>query len=248
MPRRAPSVSDLPTRRSSRGDIDRFITRSRDLAPRSAREPESGAGRPRLLFSIDATASRQPTWDVACDIQARMFMSTRDLGGLAVQLCYYRGYGELRASRWLLDETELLRLMSRVRCEGGLTQIGRLLDHGLREHRARAVRGLVFIGDAVEESVDGLCHKAGECGLRELPLFLFQEGGERRVENCFRGMARLSGGAYARFDRRSPAQLADLLGAVASYAAAGTQGLLRHGAAGGAGARLLLEQLATPER
>ena len=178
-----------------------------------------------------------------------MFLSTRKLGGLAIQLCYYRGYGELRASQWLLDEAALLAQMSRVRCEGGFTQIERLLNHGLRQHQESAIRALVFIGDAVEESVDILCHKAGDCGLHRLPLFMFQEGSDNTVEQCFRTMSRLSGGAYARFDHNSPGQLADLLGAVASYAAAGTQGLLDYnnsndsGLKSGSSGKLLLEQL-----
>ena len=221
---------------ANRGEIDQFINRSRALAnPRG--------GHPRLLFGIDATASRQPTWDRACELQGRMFRATRDLGGLAVQLCYYRGFGELRASRWLEDEASLLQQMNRVRCAGGYTQIERLLNHALREHAASPIRALVLIGDAVEEAVDSLCGKAGECGMLGLTLFMFQEGRDYEVEQCFKTMARVSKGAYARFDHDSPHQLADLLGAVASYAAAGSQGLLEESAAGNSGVPRLLDQL-----
>ena len=221
---------------ANRDEIDQFINRSRALA-------NPGGGHPRLLFGIDATASRQPTWDRACELQGRMFRATRDLGGLAVQLCYYRGFGELRASRWLEDEASLLQQMNQVRCAGGYTQIERLLNHALREHAAAPIRALVFIGDAVEEAVDSLCGKAGECGMLGLTLFMFQEGQDYEVEQCFKSMARVSKGAYARFDHDSPHQLADLLGAVASYAAAGSQGLLEQGAAGNSGVPRLLEQL-----
>ncbi len=229
-------MSDYPTRRASRGEVDQFISRSRQLADTHSR-------RPRLLFAIDATASRQPTWDRACELQNSMFMATRNLGGLAVQLCYYRGHHELRASRWLLDEMALLQQMNRVRCEGGLTQIERLLNHALLEHAQHRVRAVVFIGDAVEESVDRICHKAGECGMRSLPLFMFQEGRDAMVEDCFRRAARLSNGAWARFDHSSPNQLAELLGAVASYAAAGTEGLLEYSEQAGSGGKMLLQQL-----
>jgi hypothetical protein len=229
-------LADYPSRRSKRGEIDKFITQSNKLAIPADK-------RARLLFAIDATASRQPTWNKACELQGRMFMATRELGGLAVQLCYYRGFNELRASKWLVDEAALLRQMSQVRCEGGLTQIERVLNHGLREHGATAVKALVYIGDAVEESVDLLCGKAGECGLQKLPLFMFQEGTDTTVKQCYQTMARLSGGAYAHFDHNSPGQLADLLGAVASYAAAGEQGLLRYSSEQGTSGKLLLEQL-----
>jgi len=169
-----------------------------------------------------------------------MFLSTRDLGGLAVQLCYYRGMSELRASKWLVDEAALLNNMSSVRCAGGLTQIERLLNHALKEHRQQPIKALVFIGDACEENPDKLLAKAGELGLAGLPLFMFQEGHDSKVEATFREMARLSGGAWARFDHSSPASLAELLGAVARYAAAGRKGLLEHGGDSG---KLLLQQL-----
>jgi hypothetical protein len=225
-----------PQRRSSSGEIDKFLTRSQTLARRA----ESGA---RLLFAIDATASRQPTWDRACQLQGEMFMATHQLGGLRVQLAYYRGINELRATEWLVDEHALLRQMSHVRCLGGYTQIERLLNHALKEHSLEPVKALVFIGDACEENPDKLISKAGELGLVGLPLFMFQEGGDPMVEQCFRQMARLSGGAWARFDQGSAQELAALLGAVARYAAAGREGLLEYGADKSSGVKLLLEQL-----
>jgi hypothetical protein len=229
-------LAQPPSRRSKPGEIDKFLNRSKSLAQRAS----SGA---RLIFAIDATASRQPTWDRACQIQGQMFLSTRSLGGLAIQLCYYRGFSELRASKWLLDEGALLRQMSAVRCEGGYTQIERLLNHALKEHGQEPVKALVFIGDAIEENVDALCGKAGHCGIQDLPLFMFQEGRDPSVEHTFRTMARLSGGAYAHFDQNSATELADLLGAVARYAAAGRSGLLEDGAKASAGVKLLLQQL-----
>ena len=229
-------MAQPPSRRSKPGEIDKFLSRSRDLAQRA----QSGA---RLIFAIDATASRQPTWDQACQLQGQMFLSTRNLGGLTVQLCYYRGFNQLRASKWLVDETALLRQMSAVRCEGGYTQIERLLNHGLKEHQQEPVKALVFIGDAIEEKVDRLCGKAGQAGIAGLPLFMFQEGRDPAVEQAFKTMARLSGGAYAHFDQNSATQLAELLGAVACYAAAGRSGLLEYGADAGSGVKLLLQQL-----
>jgi hypothetical protein len=230
-------LAQPPAKRSKPGEIDKFLTRGRQL---SRRDGEHAA---RLIFAIDATASRQPTWDRACKLQGEMFLTTHSLGGLCVQLCYYRGINELRASKWLLDEQALLRQMSAVRCEGGYTQIERMLGHALREHRANPVRALVFIGDANEENPDQLCGRAGECGLQGLPLFMFQEGRDPAVESTFRSMARLSGGAYAHFDHNSPGQLAALLGAVARYAAAGKQALLDYGNSSASGVKLLLDQL-----
>jgi hypothetical protein len=224
-----------PSRRSSSQEVTQFLKKSRAIAQFVERQP-------RLLFAVDATASRQPTWDHASQLQQEMFRASGKVATLSVQLCYYRGFNEFRASRWLTNSAELARLMERVRCEGGHTQIARLLRHAQDEHRKSAVRALVFIGDAVEEGADGLCDLAGQCGILQLPLFLFQEGREGQVEQTFRSMARLSGGAYARFDSSSAGTLAALLGAVASFATGGRAALEEHG---GDSAKLLLKQLKT---
>ncbi len=225
-----------PSRRSSSTEIARFLDKSRTIATVVERQP-------RLLFAVDATASRQPTWDSASHLQQEMFRATEQVAELAVQLCYYRGFHDFYASRWLTDGAALAQLMGGVRCEGGHTQIGRLLRHALAEHGKVKMRAAVFIGDALEESADDLCNLAGQCGMLGLPLFLFQEGFDRAVESCFRDMARLSGGAWARFDAASARTLAELLGAVASYAAGGRAALADCTAEG---ARMLLEQLPDP--
>jgi hypothetical protein len=222
-----------PSRRSSSGDIQRFLQKQQAITTFVERQP-------RLLFAIDATASRQPTWDSACQLQRGMFDSTRAIAQLAVQLCYYRGFNEFRASQWLTDAQSLQHAMGRVHCEGGHTQIARVLKHAIAEHGRAKVRALVFIGDALEENPDTLCQLAGQCGMLGLPLFLFQEGSDHRVEQTFRQMAQLSGGAWARFDQRSAATLASLLGAVARYAAGGRKALEN---SGDKDAKLLLQQL-----
>jgi len=222
-----------PAPRSSSEEITQFLHKSRSIT-------EFVQQQPRLMFAVDATASRQPTWDRASHLQSEMFIASGKLGALAVQLCYYRGFADFYASRWLTDSAQLARLMGRVRCEGGHTQITRLLRHAQAEHRKAPVRALVFIGDAVEENPDELCSLAGQCGMLQLPLFLFQEGHERLVENTFRSMARLSGGAYARFDSSSAATLAALLGAVATFASGGRAALEKRS---DDSAKLLLQQL-----
>ena len=109
-----------PSRRSSSGEIAQFLNKSKTITQFVERQP-------RLIFAIDATASRQPTWDTACQIQAGMFRATSEVATLAIQLCYYRGFNEFHASRWLTDSTRLGQLMASVYCEGGHTQIARVL-------------------------------------------------------------------------------------------------------------------------
>jgi hypothetical protein len=222
-----------PSKRSSPQQIQSFLQQSRNITEFVARQP-------RLLFAVDATASRQPTWDSATHLQQEMFLATSNVASLAVQLCYYSGFHQFNASGWLTDSPQLARLMGRVQCEGGLTQIARLLRHAQAEHRKVPLRALVFIGDAIEENPDTLCDLAGQCGLLQLPLFLFQEGSEPGVRQTFKTMARVSGGAYARFDAHSASNLAALLRAVARFAAGG-RAALENSASDSA--KLLLQQL-----
>ena len=202
--------------------------------------PRAGAGRGRLLFALDATMSRQPTWDLACQLQAEMFEAAARAGGLDVQLVYYRGHGEARASRWVSDAEALKRLMTGIACHGGLTQIGRVLEHANRVAATAPLAALVFVGDAMEESADALCQEAGRLALRNTRAFMFHEGGDQRVAAVFREIARLTGGAYLPFDARAAHELRALLGAVAAFAAGGRTALE---ASGSAAARRLLADL-----
>jgi hypothetical protein len=169
-----------------------------------------------------------------------MFAEAGRSGGLDVQLVYYRGFGECRASKWVSDTTALRDLMTAIDCRGGLTQIGKVLAHARRETQKRRVQAMVFVGDALEEPVDALAAKAGELGILGLPVFVFQEGSDRDVEAAYREIARLSGGAYARFNQNAAAELAELLRAVAVFAAGGRKALA---ATKGASAQLLLGQI-----
>lgn len=180
----------------------------------------------RLLFALDATMSRQPTWDLACSLQAEMFNAIPKASALQVQLLYFRGFGECRASKWVVDGNALARLMTGISCQGGNTQISKVFAHARTEHSRRKINAVVYVGDAIEENVDDLAAKAGQLGLLGCPVFVFQEGRDARVEAAFREFARLTRGAYARFDASAPQELAALLKAVAAYASGGT-GLLK---------------------
>ncbi len=212
--------SKLPADGSSRADIDAFLQKV------AATPPTKPAGRPgRLLFAIDATASREPTWDMACQIQSEMFASTDDIGGLQVQLAFYRGFGEMKVTQWLDSADDLVRRMVKVRCLAGRTQIRKLLRHALKETRSQKVDALVFVGDVVEEDIDELGHVAGQLGLVGTPVFVFHEGGEATSRRAFEQIAKLSGGAYCGFDAGSAQQLRELLAAVAVFSAGGRRAL-----------------------
>jgi len=227
-----------PPAASSRAEIDAFLTALEALDRGAERGP-----RARLLFALDATMSRQPTWDQACRLQADMFREASAVGGLDIQLVYYRGLGECRASPWVAEPRQLGELMSRIDCRGGHTQIGKVLAHARRENDRGKVAAMVFVGDAMEEALDDLCAGAGELGLRNVPAFMFQEGYDPICERAFREIARLTHGAYCRFTPGAAHELGELLRAAAAYAAGGMKALDDLKARHSAGAGRLIEQL-----
>jgi hypothetical protein len=230
--------SQQPAAASSRADIDLFLNRVKSLSPVT---PAGERG--RMIFSLDATMSRQPTWDTASRLQAEMFREAASVGGLDIQLVYYRGFAECRASSWVAGPQRLGELMSGIDCRAGQTQIGKVLAHASRENDARKVSVLVFIGDAMEESLDDLCAAAGELGLRNVRAFMFQEGYDPVCEQAFREVVRLTHGAFCRFSPGSAHELAELLRAAAAYAAGGMKALADLKGRQSAGAVKLIEQL-----
>src|SRR5262245_29300091 len=224
--------SSVPSLSSdTRPAIDAFLEKVR--APATVLPGARG----RLIFALDATASRQPTWDSACQLQADMFRETATIGGLDVQLVFYRGRSECQSSPWVSQPEQLAALMERIDCRTGFTQIGKIIAHAKRQTQTQKVQALVFVGDAMEEKLDDLCHAAGELGM---PAFMFQEGDDPIAEQAFRESARLTRGAYCRFDPGAAHQLSELLRAAAAYAAGGREALaaLQHSASA---ARLLLQ-------
>jgi len=215
-------------------EVDKFLA---DIGKPATTGPTR---RGRLIFGLDATMSRQPTWDMACELQAEMFREVATAGGLDMQLVYYRGLGECRASRWISEPQQLAKTMSQIMCEAGHTQIEKVLTHAQKETKLLKVSALVFVGDAMEESPDSLAHQAGELGRLGVPAFMFQEGRDREVEHVFRNIAELTHGAYCRFDSGSAKQLGQLLKAVAVFAVGGVAALQ---ASKDAGALKLLSQL-----
>jgi hypothetical protein len=214
------NASNTITPKSSAGDIAAFLKTAGNTNP---------AGNGRLIFALDATMSRQPTWDRAMTLQASMFdavgSASPGKAGLSVQLLYFRGVGECRASKWVVNSNALRDLMTGIECRGGQTQIGKVLAHAVKEQSNGKLDAMVFIGDAMEEKVDLLCQRAGELGMKGTRCFFFQEGNDRDTENAFREMAKLTRGAYFKLGPNSANELKDLLVAIAVYAKGGLKAL-----------------------
>jgi len=214
-PRRATQGGIVP----ATSDLDAF------LAEIGKPAIDASTGHGRLIFALDATASRQPTWDTACTLQANMFREVATIGGLNMQLVYYRGLNECRASRWISNPIQLAKTMSQIMCAAGETQIGKVFTHAQKETKLLQVSALVFVGDAMEENPDTLAHQASKLGRLGVPAFMFQEGHDRKVEHVFRDIARLTHGAYCHFNPGAAHQLAELLRAVAAFTTGGMPAL-----------------------
>jgi hypothetical protein len=241
--RSTPSGENAPLpdiKPSAPSDIAAFVARARAMSPYAA------GSRGRLVFALDATMSRQPTWDMACALQADMFREAAGIGSLDIRLVYYRGLNECRTSGWISDSAKLARLMGAIDCHGGETQIGKVLSLARSEAVASGIKAVVFVGDAMEESADDLCATAGELGLLKVPVFMFQEGHDTIAEQAFREIARLTGGAWCRFDPGAAAQLRELLRAAAAYAAGGRDALQRLSTTAAGATRLLGQMKLTP--
>lgn len=219
-------------------DVDAFLKKVA-LTPKTDHQSSTG----RLIFAIDATASRQPTWDHACHLQREMFDAAAEEGSLELQIAYFRGFGEFKATAWTRDSRALIGPMSRVSCLGGHTQIEKTLKHALKQTNKQRINALVFVGDCMEEDADALCHVAGQLGMQHVPVFLFQEGQDPSAETCFRQIAKLSGGAYCKFDMGSASMLKTLLKAVAVYATGGRKALEKYSEKVGGEILLLARQI-----
>jgi hypothetical protein len=194
----------------------------------------------RVIFAIDATASRQPTWDLAAKLTSEMFRAATAAGGLELQLIYFRGERECTASRWLSDARVLTAAMSGVMCRSGMTQIGRVLEHARRENERQKIAAVILVSDACEEIPETLY-----CGARRLgvPIFMFQEGADEEVAAIYRTIATVTGGASCQFDAGAAARLADLLKAVVAFATGGRKALANQNTEA---ARMLLTQMRAP--
>jgi hypothetical protein len=194
--------------------------------------------RARLIFALDATASRQPTWDSAAVLQEQMFEAAATAGNLSCQLVYYRGYnGEFRASQWFDNAKALGDAMNKITCMAGHTQIEKVLQHAVREHVRAPIAALILISDACEENESDLYAAAREL---PVPVFLFQEGRSGLVAGIYGRIADITKGAVAQFDSGSAAKLVDLLRAVAAFATGGIHALTNQKTEA---AKLLLTQM-----
>ena len=188
-------------------------------------EFEAPPPRKRLIFAIDATSSRRPSWDTAAQLQSQMFLEASKYGGLDVQLVYWRGFNEMRVTRFFSSAMPLVQAMSGVACQAGHTQLAKVLRHVVDEHAKAPVAAVVLVGDACEENPDQFTPILDAMRTAKIPVYGFFEGKDPTGKAAFDAITSLTGGALIPFDANSPNQLRELLGAVAAYVAGGINAL-----------------------
>ena len=189
--------------------------------------------RGRLMFALDATASREPTWAIARDLQAKMFREAAPIGRLDCPAGLLSGrrvpsveMGVKRGATRATDEPD--RLSGRLYADW---QGPRACTS--RDRESRQSRHWYSSATPWKRTSSTLAAMAGKLGTQGVPIFLFQEGRDAAVRSAFRLLALKSGGAYFEFNpdaSRAVEQLSEQLNAVARLAVGDAEALERIGA------------------
>jgi hypothetical protein len=206
-------------------------------------EPPTDTGapsRPRLVFAVDATASREPAWTAARQVTDALVKALP--GELDVALAVHGGSRVHTFTAFTNDARTLRDLAAGVECHAGLTRLLPILAASLKR---QAVRVVIYIGDVFEESLPQgrqLADQMGALGIKLIVLHDTADRGARRDAEVFWDLAKRTGGCVLPFDASASGRLRDILSAVAVYAVGGEK-LLRERQHALPGAVALLEHL-----
>ena len=197
--------------------------------------------RPRLVFGIDATASREPAWQAARETTNALFDALP--GQLDVALAVHGGSELHTFTGFTSQPGELRDTAAGIVCRAGGT---RLVEVLARSRDAGDVRVVVYIGDVFEEDADEAAAVADTLRLRGCRVVILHDRGQAPAYDpsveVFQDIARRTGGAVLPFDARSKGKLREILEAVATLAVGGVK-LLQERRKALPGAALLLQHL-----
>ena len=196
----------------------------------------AGTGRPRMVFGIDATASREHAWDTARTVTDSLFSAAP--GGIEVALAAHGGNRLSLFTGFHTDVAPLRRAAAAITCEKGMT---RLLDMAEATLQHPGVRALVYVGDCFEEDPLRAMVLADRMRLRGIRLVVLHDlsSAAREDAHFFAVMAARTGGLVLPFDAASLDALRDVLASLAAYVAGGTA-LLRARSTASPASKLLL--------
>ncbi len=182
---------------------------------------------PRLLFSMDATASREEAWNIAKEITGAMFEAIP--GKLDVGLAYHSGGFLQEITPFTSKEAGFKRKLQSVSCRAGGTAFNPILDKAVNIPHLKAI---IYIGDCFEENEDYAYFLANQLRLKGIRLFIFHDTSSEKqgydintAREVFHELARRSKGAVFPFDVNSPEVVKALLEAISIYAGRGIKAL-----------------------
>jgi hypothetical protein len=197
----------------ARGTVAAPVER-RSLAGAAVAPPR----KPRLVFAIDATASRDRAWEAAKQVTDCIFRAAP--GGIEVALAVHSGGKLARFSPFHPHVDNIRDEAAGVACVAGPTRMLDIMEETLRR---TGVKALVYIGDCFEEDMERGLAVAERLGLRGIKLVVLHDTttGGTGSGGAFRMMAARAGGLVLPFDMSSLDRLADALSAVGAYVAGG---------------------------
>jgi hypothetical protein len=203
--------------------------------------PETGTPpRPRLIFAVDATASREPAWAAARQVTDALVKALP--GELDVALAVHGGSRVHTFTAFINEANTLRDRAAGVSCQAGMTRLLPILSASLKHPGIRIV---IYVGDVFEESLLQGRRLADLMSAQKTKLIVLHDTadpGARRDAEVFWDLAKRTGGCVLPFDASAPGRLRDLLSAVAVYAVGGEK-LLRARRHDLPGAVVLLENL-----
>ncbi len=247
-----PRPPEPPAPAPTGGLLSRLVTKVTDAVTSAAAalptafthaEPPATSGtvaRPRLVFAVDATASREPAWAAARQVTDSLVKALP--GELDVALAVHGGSIVHTFTAFTADATTLRDRAAGVSCMAGLTRLLPILATSLKQ---QSVRVIVYIGDVFEENLPHgrrLADSLGAQGTKLIVLHDTAAGSARQDAEVFWDLAKRTGGCVLPFDSSAPGKLRDILSAVAVYAVGGEK-LLRERRHALPGAVALLQHL-----
>jgi hypothetical protein len=202
--------------------------------------PATAVTRPRLIFGVDATASREPAWAAARTVTDALVKALP--GELDVALAVHGGSMLHTFTEFTANPNTLRDRAAGIACISGMTRLLPILSRALSN---AGVRVVVYIGDVFEESPGRGRKLADAMGLKGIKLIVLHDTADwnaRRDAEVFLDLARRTGGCVVPFDANAAARLRELLAAVAVYAVGGAE-MLEERRGDMPGAVLLLEHL-----
>ena len=180
----------------------------------------------RIGFLVDATGSRNKTWERAQGIQSKMFRAAHGIKAIKLRLVHFGG-NRLTTRDWEDDTKSVAAHMAAVRCRAGLTQILEGLQTFIDEAPEDRASAIILIGDYFEECSTQA--KITSVRLKDMGIkvYSFIEGNDHTAQTVFRNLAEVTDGRFARFGEDLP--LADLCQGVALLASGGRKALRQLG-------------------